>query len=468
MRLTELRIDRLPGIDSPFALEAARLGEGLHVIVGPNESGKSSICRAVRQLLWEEAPGEERSSSVRVRGRWSGGGHDWTAEREGSGSPRWQRDGIESPAPPLPDVHLARCYTLGIRDLLSDDTDSTDERLAARIRQELAGGYDLERVLRERFDVGKAIGRKEKGALKERRAELEARIRKQKEIAERQNSLGNLKGERDDARRAQVRLKTLELALDLAVERAALVAATRLLEELPPGMERLGGNEGEILRQLDADIDENDGEQRDQQALLEESSGGPAGRAGGVTDPPPSEATLGVWLERAVQLEGAERSRDAARKAAAAARARLADARATLARGIDPEGAQDVTPEAVDRAASILRRAERNAVRREALERWRGQLPELSPEEDERADPLRRGVEALEDWHAAPAPAPAAREVRRLLWLTASLALLLAILGVFLGSVTHPAGWGLLLPAAAALLLAARIGGESKRPMGEG
>ena len=52
MRLNRLRIDRLPGIDSPFWIEPD--GDGIHVIHGPNAIGKSSICRAVECLYWSD------------------------------------------------------------------------------------------------------------------------------------------------------------------------------------------------------------------------------------------------------------------------------------------------------------------------------------------------------------------------------------------------------------------------------
>ena len=49
MKLKRLRINRLPGINEPFEIESDQVG--FHVIYGPNEIGKSSICRAVESLL---------------------------------------------------------------------------------------------------------------------------------------------------------------------------------------------------------------------------------------------------------------------------------------------------------------------------------------------------------------------------------------------------------------------------------
>jgi len=50
MRLQRLTLRRLPGIHREF--ELTDLSPRLNVIVGPNASGKTSICQAVRRLLW--------------------------------------------------------------------------------------------------------------------------------------------------------------------------------------------------------------------------------------------------------------------------------------------------------------------------------------------------------------------------------------------------------------------------------
>ena len=65
MRLTRLRIDRLPGIDEPYEITAE--GPGVHVVFGPNAVGKSSICRAVAALYWEDVRSGERTEHGRHR-----------------------------------------------------------------------------------------------------------------------------------------------------------------------------------------------------------------------------------------------------------------------------------------------------------------------------------------------------------------------------------------------------------------
>ena len=56
MKLKRLAVRRMPGFeDRGFDLED--LSEGLNLIVGPNASGKTTICRAIRALLWPRTLG---------------------------------------------------------------------------------------------------------------------------------------------------------------------------------------------------------------------------------------------------------------------------------------------------------------------------------------------------------------------------------------------------------------------------
>ena len=48
MRLVELQVSHLPGVDAPFRV--SELSPCVTVVVGPNASGKSSMVRALRAL----------------------------------------------------------------------------------------------------------------------------------------------------------------------------------------------------------------------------------------------------------------------------------------------------------------------------------------------------------------------------------------------------------------------------------
>ena len=80
MKLRRLSLERLPGIDRPFALED--LGDGLNVIVGPNGIGKSRLCAAVRALLWRER--QVKDGGLTANAVFEHQGALWHVTRDGS------------------------------------------------------------------------------------------------------------------------------------------------------------------------------------------------------------------------------------------------------------------------------------------------------------------------------------------------------------------------------------------------
>ena len=144
MILKRLLIQRLPGIDQPFAIEAD--GAGIHVIFGPNGIGKSSICRAVERLYWEDL-GPSRHTSVTGEFEWDG--EIWRAEREGT-FVRWRCDGEGRVSPNLPPSHHQNCFFLRLRDLLDPSRDNTSD-IALEIRRQMSGGFDLDGIGSELF-----------------------------------------------------------------------------------------------------------------------------------------------------------------------------------------------------------------------------------------------------------------------------------------------------------------------------
>ena len=155
MRITRLDVRRLPGIDAPFIVED--LAPGLNVVLGPNASGKTSLRRAVLATLW---PGAHGLRPVHVVSLWEDAGAELRAELDGGVG--WQRDGADVEPPRVPAPELARCYSLGLPDLL-EVAGGTERELVQRVRLQMAGGYDVGAVA-GRFTVGKTHGRKEEKA----------------------------------------------------------------------------------------------------------------------------------------------------------------------------------------------------------------------------------------------------------------------------------------------------------------
>ncbi|RMD81801.1 MAG: hypothetical protein D6815_10845, partial [Candidatus Dadabacteria bacterium] len=101
MKLRRLRIDRLEGIAEGFALE--NLDLGLTAVVGPNASGKTSICRAVRALLY---PRSADGSAFLEAEFTTSGGRRLKVARQGH-EVSWSEDGRATDPPLLPDARLS-------------------------------------------------------------------------------------------------------------------------------------------------------------------------------------------------------------------------------------------------------------------------------------------------------------------------------------------------------------------------
>ena len=244
MKLRSLHIRRLPGIAPGFALN--ELAPGVNVIVGPNASGKSSLVRALRAVLYRE---EATHGTVDLDAEFDTGDGSLHATRLGP-QITWQRDGQTADAPTLPEHRFLSCFTLRIEDLL-DQSNATDRDIAERLARELAGGYDL-RAVREdaQFKLKATHGRDEAKALRAAQAELQQRQREQAELRRAEEQLSRLERERDEAREAARAVAHHEDALSLLAARHDVRSRETKLADFPPGMDRLRGDELDSLQSL--------------------------------------------------------------------------------------------------------------------------------------------------------------------------------------------------------------------------
>lgn len=446
MRLTRLRIDRLPGIDEPYEITAE--GPGVHVVSGPNAVGKSSLCRAVAALYWEDVRSGERTE---LTGEFEIDGVPWQAERYGP-RVRWRSEGEDRMRPGLPPSRHRNAFILRLRDLLDPSADGT-RAIASEIRRQMSGGFDLAAIVGDLFPaVTRSAGRGEQRKLRTVARAVEEAEQGQAGLARR--------AERRQARVAELeRCSASEARAPLVTRAAGLVrraeehaALVRRVEAMPAVLGQLTGDELAQAERLHEQIDGWDRRDRELARELEEL--GARVRDADLAVPI-SSADIAAWREKADELGRLELELRTARKEL---RGREREVGAALRKlgGTDPDAAE-LTLDDDARLFRFLRDAEENRGREAAI---RARLALLDGiEERERTDAgtrrpedLKSAVDTLRRWLRAPAPGEdrtGAGELRRWLLVAGCGLVLAAVLAAVL------APWaGLLLLGVVAGLLA--------------
>ena len=406
MRLRELAIDRLPGIERPYRLGSGELDHAFVLIEGPNGSGKSSIGRAIRALLWPEASKHEPALRLRARvvlgerGEASrasdradagsdvdrdaadGAGESADArealviEREGRRASCVDASGqaveIDLPAP-----QVAGCYVLGVRDLIAHEADD-GEALRRELQRRLAGGYDLDAQLQELAPRARP-GQHEARELAKARDHEGTVLRQQAALAREADALVDFRRRRDALASTRRRAKALELAIEARRCRGELAPVTAELADFADGMALLDGGEVERLEEILEDQRELE-ERRDRVAAQRGKLAGKRARFGEVAAL--SDAAVQRRRQQARALDELAADYAQARRELARAQVEAREAR----RRLDPELAQAAPFEleiaAVDEIASYV--DERNALdaARRHAEDWRARLDASRPKAD--------------------------------------------------------------------------------------
>lgn len=261
MILQRLVVRRIQGLNKPLDLVFDR---HVTIVHGPNASGKSTIARAVRALVFEDG---DRSAG-RALDAWAefeDGDARIRVERDGGAPSRWTEDGSSRTRPHVPSSTYAPCYFLRAIDLLAPRENG---ELEAALRRMLQGGQDLTAIEQKFFAERPRIG------LQEARAVVSAR----RDLRHERLAMHAL-AERDDRREAlEAQLTELEDAagqkavIELAIEHATLANEyERLLRQrasLPKGAFCLDGSESERLSAIDADIEDAEAKVRDARERL--------------------------------------------------------------------------------------------------------------------------------------------------------------------------------------------------------
>ncbi len=434
MKLKRLRIDRLPGIDQPFEIESP--GAGVHVVFGPNAIGKSSICRAVEALYWEDRGPVERTS---VTALFESEGEVWRAEREGTRL-RWRCEDGDGVQPGIPFSHHHRCFFLRLRDLIDPSPEGTQD-VASEIRRQMSGGFDLHRILDRYFSgVSRQHGRRQRNEFNAAAREVQAEEGTQSRLQRREDELGALQSQLDAAATGARRLPAVQRAIGLAGRAEEYEVTRKEIEALPNALASLTGQELEQIEERQARIVELDERIRDFESQRDAASDS-ARESRLTTELNPSELT--VWRQNAEELARVELDLQNARMHCGECKRECETALLSLGGGDVDEVA--FTLEEHGRLFEFLRAANEHRTHKSAIE-WRLRLLariEQVEDGDSRLVELHAALDALRQWLRAPeAETRRDRLKARRIWIVVAMAF--AVLGAAM-SVFHDPQFGLLL-----------------------
>lgn len=246
MKLERLDIRVLAGLEDSFSVSFAP--DAVNFITGPNASGKSSIIRAVRALLYPE----QTPDFCHVRGRWRIGEKLLECERHGT-AVTWLDGAMPAPPPQLPGSESLGAYLISSEDLV--ELGSTESHIAAQIRTMLAGGYDLDAVVSQPPLATPPKPQKRSREFADLRRKLRDKEDEYARLNDELETLSELERELETVTNAANRLRACEdaLALAEAIARRTAIEHT-LIDEFPGGMDRLRGDELSRLDQLDEQL----------------------------------------------------------------------------------------------------------------------------------------------------------------------------------------------------------------------
>ncbi len=414
MRLNRLRIDRLPGIDSPFWIEPD--GHGIHVIHGPNAVGKSSICRAVECLYWSDRG--PRTKTL-VAGEFNLDGITWQASRDGP-QLRWKSADETGIPSALPASHTHRCFFLRLRDLIDPSPDGTRD-IASEIRRQMSGGFDLVGIEEAHFpDPGKRPGRQARNAFNEAARDVQNAVGTQLTLQRRVDQLKTLEAGRDAAVKDERRLPSVQRALGLAEREQGHVDVMDEIATCPDALAYLTGNELKEIEDLQkrsdalsARIHDHEVERDAARDTMRES------RLETVIAP----ADLSIWRQKADDLTRVELELQDAGKFLGARRREMEQALAAIGGGNEDVADFDLGNHG--ELFEFLRSAEKHRMAKAAFESRIHLLGNLQPGKETLKDPetLRVEIDLLRRWLRAPGEETLRQRLQgRLIWILGVLA----------------------------------------------
>ncbi len=389
MRLLELEIRHLAGIEAPFSVQFEPAT--LNLITGPNASGKSSLVRAVRAVLFPEPLAEY----CEINTRWEDDEGILTGQRIAT-EVRWSRAGHNAAPPNLAGIESASAFLVSTEDLTAPGR--TEGHMAGELKTLLAGGYDLDAVRGHGPLIAPARPQKLARRAEDLHQAIRAKEQEYTHLHDEFQQLQQFNEQLEEATRAAARVGRIDdaLALAEAIARRSALENT-LIEEFPGGMDRLRGDEMQRLEQARQQL------KRKQHSIVQEHSALKAEREqlarSGIDDPDRLEGLQAELGELRDRLAALEQQTENETEQLAQAQQSCAEA-ATRLGGNLPDEAEQLDQQALEQ---IEKQVDKILALRERTRALSGQLAlaqasrNLSgrPQED-----LRAARSALQDWLA--------------------------------------------------------------------
>lgn len=395
MKLVRLTVSKLPGIVDRLEIEPAP--DRANIVIGPNASGKTSLIRALALLVSSrpdnlpvDIEAEFSDGERRILGTAIGQARDWRC------------DGARIERPAWPDTDRLTGYLIRGEEL--DRIGATEQQFSDRLRQVIAGGYDLDAL--SRIPPFERPGRPVKLARQFDQAERELQRLEMRytELAGEIDQLETLREQRRESIEAQRRQQGLQRALELLGLEQKLSAARQALAGFPDAMDQLDGTEGEQLERLDGALDQNRLRLRDARRTLAEAQ--------------KTLTECGVDNIEALDAFGADLSDHRQALQALEVRKRelhqqlrdLERARETASRHageLEPLVGEGQSEEALDELERLADRVRSAQVQIDALEHETRRRSRIEPDPDEWIA-LQAGIAALRDWLVGPPATSAA------------------------------------------------------------
>lgn len=242
MKLKSFQLERFPYWErEPLHFAEEHFGEGIHLIVGPNGVGKTTVCRALQALLWPEIL--PKAAPLSLSSRWEQDGSVFSLSRnEFETRCDFPHGRLE-----LPPVRFAPCYFSSIEELLL----SEDRSLANEIAREMTGGFDVGEIENDPlFSLGRFHGRSEwKEVIGSQRAlrdlaRSEARWEKERVVLE------QLKSTLQELTVREQGQEKIKKALEILSLEQKLAECKRVLSLFPEQLHAMNGKEELLFTEL--------------------------------------------------------------------------------------------------------------------------------------------------------------------------------------------------------------------------